>query len=171
MYTQEVKLNDNEVVVKVNAETGEVKEVAKRPNNIPEGKELFEPNAQFAKHYSKSWAFLESQLTALEFKAAYRLAMRAKAFTNSLEPINDNTAIPELMEVLAVSKNIVRRVIDKLFYLGVYGKFSIVEADKPYYTKYWILNPYLSFNGKIIHSGMTDMFKGTKVAQAFRGEI
>ena len=69
----------------------------------------------------------------------------AKANTNSLEPLNDTSTIPELMEFLQVSKNKVNPILKKLFNLGVYGKFEFVDAEKGY-TKYWLLNPYLSFS-------------------------
>ena len=38
MYTQIIKLKDNELPAKINVETGEVKEVDHKKNNIPEGK-------------------------------------------------------------------------------------------------------------------------------------
>lgn len=165
-YKQEVELKHNESLLKMDNNTGEIKEVNKKKNNIPEGKEVFEPNAVFRKDYTNSWNFLRRILTPLEFKAAFTLAMMAKANTNSLEPLNDDTTIPELMEILDMSKNKVRPILEKLWNLGVYGKFEVKQADKPY-TKYWVLNPYLSFSGKIINSDIAGLFRGTHIAKAF----
>ena len=166
MYTQTIKLKDNELPAKINVETGEVKEVDHKKNNVPEGKEVFQPNAFFRKDYTNSWKFLNKYLTPIEFKAAHTLAMMAKANTNSLEPINDDTTLKELMEVLNVSINKVKPILNKLWDLGVYGKFDVKEVDKPY-TKYWIFNPYLSFSGKLINSDISNLFKGTHCAKAF----
>ncbi len=44
MYIQEVKLHDNEKIIKVNSETGEVTTIPKRINNIPIGKEILFTN-------------------------------------------------------------------------------------------------------------------------------
>lgn len=166
MYKQEIKLQNNEVAAKVNTETGEINIVNKKINNIPKGKEVFEPSAIFKKDYSNSWRFLRTHLGALEYKCAHTLALMAKANTNSLEPLNDDTTIPELMEVLNVSKNKVKPILKKLWEFGVYGKFEVKDADKPY-TKFWIFNPYLSFSGKLINSDIANLFKGTHCAKSF----
>jgi hypothetical protein len=167
-YSTELKLNHNELPAKVNVETGEVKVVnSQRKNNVPEGKEVFEPKALFKKDYGNSWNYLNRVLTPIEYKAAHTLAIMAKANTNSLEPLNDDTTISELMEILNVSKNKVRPILDKLFELGVYGKFEVYNVDKGY-SKFWIFNPYLSFSGKIIPSDIVNLFKSTHVAKAFK---
>lgn len=167
MYERTIKLNHNEVVAKVNKETGEVTAVPSRNSNIPEDREIFEPSAYFRKDFTNSWKFLNKVLTPLEFKVAYTLALMAKATTNSLEPLNDDSTIPELMGALNISKNKVKPILEKLYRLGVYGKFSVAKIDKPY-TKYWIYNPYLSFSGKIIDSSISSLFKNTHCSAAFR---
>lgn len=169
MYNQTIQLSDNEQLMKVNSDTGEVTEVRKRINNIPIDKHVFEPDAIFKKDYTSSWKFLKEQCTHLELSAAVGLSLLAKANTNSLEPINDETALKELSEKLNVSKNKIDAVLKKLWKLGVYGKFEVYDVNKPY-TKYWILNPYLSFTGKLIKSDIAELFSGTMIAIAFRNE-
>lgn len=165
-YSVEVGLNHNERVAKINLETGELKVNPIKLNNLPEDSIIFEPDAFFKKHYTTSWNYLRNELTNIEFAAALRLAIMAKANTNSLEPLNDNTTLSTLVEVLGVSINKVNTVLKKLFDLGVYGKFEIVDASKGY-TRYWLFNPFLSFSGQIIKSDIANLFKGTKVALAF----
>lgn len=165
-YIAEYRLHSDEVPAKINKRTGETTELKSRPNNIPMGKEVFEPDAIFRKDYTNSWRFLQKTLTALEFKAAMGLALMAKANTNSLEPINDETGVRELSERLDVSVNKVTSVIKKLYDLGVYGKFSVAKVDTPY-KKFWILNPYLSFSGKLIESDIAELFEGTHIQKAF----
>lgn len=168
-YRAEFKLNHDELPAIVNAETGEVKVLTKRSNNIPEGKELHEPTAKFLKYYPNSWAFLKRELNDFELRVCLTLALLAKAHTNSLEPLNDETMVSDLVVSLGISRNKVKSTLQTLWNYGVYGAFEVKEADKPY-TKYWIFNPYLIFNGKLIDSGITRLFRGTHVAKAFYDE-
>lgn len=168
-YTTEIELYHHEGPARVDLRTGEYSKIYSKKNNIPDGKEIFEGTALFRKDYTNSWKFLTKYLTPLEFKAAHTLALISKLNTNSLEPLNDDTTIQQLMEILLVSKNKVKPILNKLWELGVYGKFEIKEADKPY-TKYWIFNPYLSFSGKLISSDISNLFKNTHIAKAFYDE-
>lgn len=170
MYTTEFKLKDNESPAKINKETGELTELKNRPNNMPEGKQVFEPDTIFKKDYTVSWSYLKANLSHLELSAAIGLSLLAKANTNSLEPINDKTALSDLSELLGISKNKISKVLDKLFKYGVYGKFEVHNITKPY-TKYWILNPYLSFSGKLISSDIAALFNDTLIAHNFRNPI
>jgi hypothetical protein len=166
MYEISLKLNHDEKASKVNINTGEITILEKKPNNIPANKEVFEPKALFKKDYTKSWIYLKSKLSAFEFSVAFELALLAKANTNSLEPLNDDTTVQQLVERFSISRNKVKPLFNKLWKLGVYGKFEVYDATKPY-TKYWILNPYLSFSGKLINSDIASLFRGTEIALNF----
>lgn len=172
--SETVSLNSNEQVAILNTETGELTTLSSkskrgRPKGTlkKEGKEVWLPEATFVKHYPQSWKWLREHTTDNEFKAAYALAQLAKAYTNSLEPLNDATIIPDLVAATGVSKNLINVTLHKLWKLGVYAKFEVYDPSKPY-TKYWILNPYLSFNGKLIDSGIAKLFSGTYVALAYK---
>lgn len=169
-YETTVKMNHNESLFITNKETGETKEVIKRQNNFAEGKELWIPDSTFRKFYPESWDYLKEELSDLEFKATFFLAMRAKAYTNSLEPLNDNTTYTKLTEVLGVGKNSVDAILKKLWKIGVYGKFEVVNSSVDY-TKYWVLNPYLFFSGKFIKSDIANLFSGTRIAIEYRYRI
>lgn len=165
-YKQIVTTNEHQVAATVDTITGEVEIVEEKEFIIPKGKEYFESNASFKKEYSATWAYLNRVLNPLEYKAAHTLGLMAKANTNSLEPLNDTTTIPELMEVLGVSKNKVKPILQTLFNLGVYAGFEYFDVDKGY-TKYWLFNPYLSFSGKLINSDIKQLFKNTHVGKVF----
>lgn len=166
-YKQEIALFHNESPAAIDNETGELRQISTKNNHsIKEDHELFEPKASFRKDYTNSWMFLERVLKPIEFKAAFALALKAKANTNSLEPLNDDTAKSELMAILGVSKNMVNPILEKLYILGVYGRFDVYEVNKPY-TKYWVFNPYLSFQGKLLKSDIASLFKNTHCARAF----
>lgn len=163
MYEKTVKLEDNEVAVKVNTETGVITNLPNRPNNIPSGSHVFEEKGRFIKRYRHSWMYLRTVLSPLELEAVNALTDLAIRNTNSLEPLSDKTTIPELMEMLGASKNKVNPILKKLFYYGVYAKFEVCDMTKSY-TKYWILNPFLAFNGKLIKSDIVPLFSGTRIA-------
>jgi hypothetical protein len=164
-YTQSIQLADNEVAAKINQSTGEIKPVNKRSNNIPKGKEVFEPDSIFTKDYSNAWAFLCRELSHLEIATTVRLIQLSKNNTNTLAPLNDDTTLKELSDTLQVSINKIKVVLKRLWELGIYGKFDVAEVDK-LYTKYWILNPYLAFKGRIINSDIAQLFKNTHIAKA-----
>lgn len=115
---------------------------------------------------AQTWAFLNGVLTPIEYKAAHTLAMMAKSNTGSLEPLSDESTLKELMSTLDMSINKVRPIMNKLFELGVYGKFEAYKPERPY-TKHWIFNPYLSFSGRIIKSDIKELFNGTHCEKAF----
>jgi hypothetical protein len=164
-YKIEFKLKHDEVPAKINARTGEVKQLTKKANNIPDDSEFFQKESSFKKEYVNAWKFLSKYLTDKEYVVAHTLGTLAKANTNSLEPLNDQTTINDLMKVLNVSKNLITPILNKLFLLGVYGKFEISIPEKPY-TRYWIFNPYLSFSGKLIKSDIPRLFDLTYCAKA-----
>lgn len=173
-YELTIPLNHNEGVAVVNIETGELGKtmVGKkrgRPRKSFQDKEeeVWLPGAVFQKHFPQSWRWLRLNTTDSEFKAAFALANMAKAYTNSLEPLNDATILTDLVLATGVNRNIIGYTMHKLWKLGVYAKFEVYDKSKPY-TKYWILNPYLSFNGQVIKSDIASLFKGTYVAMAYR---
>jgi hypothetical protein len=160
-YTTEVNLYHHEIPAAISMHTGEIRSTQNnKKNNVPAGKEIFQPDSLFVKRYHHSWFFLKRYLTAQEYRVADTLAYLAKANTNSLEPLNDATAVSEIMKILDISINTVTPILKKLFGLGVYGKFEAAKVGAPY-TRYWVFNPYLSFMGKIIDSSISELFKGT----------
>lgn len=168
-YKVEYVLDNNELPAKVDATTGETQILTKR-NNIPEGKEVFEPDGIFKKDYTKSWEFLDRVLTPLEFKVVAKLCRMARMNTNSLEPLNDDTTVNYIADYFSIGRNKVAPLFKKLFKLGVYAKFEAYKPDVPY-TKYWILNPYLSFSGKIIHSDIAKLFVGTTIEMEYNKRV
>ena len=168
-YVAELKLKHHELPAKVDASTGELISVGnnRRPNNIPEGKEHHLPKEKFFKPYPKTWSFLYTVLTDLEFKIVFKLCSMAKMNTNSLEPLNDEIAMAEIARIFEINKNTVGPMFKKFYNLGIYANFDVKKVDVPY-TKYWILNPYLAFNGKLITSDIAKLFVGTMIEKQYR---
>jgi len=117
----------------------------------------------------QNWNYLHERLTPLEFKVAHFLSQKAAPVTNSLAPFNDDTKVRDLSEEFGISVGKVKAIFDKLFKEGVYAKFELYQRGHEF-TRYWILNPYLSFNGKEIHLKTLELFKNTDIAFAFHSK-
>jgi len=170
-YEQVVKLHHDEKAVKVNVVTGELVEITKRVNNIPKDKQLFgKDEKEWKKSFTPSWEFLETVLSDLELRVTMKLCRLAKMNTNSLEPLSDETTQIEIAEVFNIDRRKAKLLFEKLHQLGIYAKFDIVKENVPY-TKYWILNPYLSFGGKMINSDIATLFEGTKLTNEYYKRI
>lgn len=165
-YTQLVKLNHNEVASKINVETGEVTEVKPRVNNIPSGKQSFGIKEKgWRKSFDYSWEFLETVLTDMELRVVQKLCRMAKMNTNSLEPLSDETTQVEIAETFNLDYRKTKKMFDKLHKLGIYAKFDVVYENMPY-TKYWILNPYLSSSETFIMTNkIHNLFKDTEMCK------
>jgi hypothetical protein len=165
-YEKTLKLNHDEVPAILNVDTGVLTTIHNRPNNIPKFSYVFEDDGIFMKRYTHSWQYLRSVLTPLELRAANALADEAMFNTNSLQPFSDRTPMIDLMEVLNVSKNNVRPVLEKLRHFGVFKQFEKKDLSRPY-SKYWIFNPYLGFFGKMIKSDIPPLFFETKITKEY----
>lgn len=90
----------------------------------------------------------------------------AKMNTNSLEPLNDSTTQIMIAQEFNIDHRKSKKIFDKLYNLGVYAKFDIAKVEVTY-TKYWILNPYLSFGGKLVESDIANLFIGTQLTNEY----
>lgn len=169
VYEHTVALDHNEGLAKIDMNTGMITDLSDNSNTQTSKHDdmiVFEPDAVFCKTYNASWEWLYYQTTPLEYKVASFLTNKAHSITNSLKPLSDDVTVRDLAYQLNISKSKVGPVINKLFELGVFGKFEVVDAKKQY-TKYWILNPYLSFKGRVIKKAIWEMFRNTEIAKVF----
>lgn len=163
MYKVETILNDNEVLHKVNKETGEAKEIKTTKQG---NKDVIKINEEeiFTKDFRKAWTLLRSQTTDLEYRVAHHMSLTTSMITNSLEPLSDDMTLRDLAAYFEVSLGKIKSVLDKLFRLGVYGKFECYDAEFKH-TKYWVFNPYLGMNGKAVHKITNNLFSNTVYAK------
>lgn len=169
-WTYELGLKHGERPAILIPETGEVKEIKPKPGGRP-GFKYFNQGQVYTKTYTKAWNLLKTQTTPLEYFVAHQLALRAKMGTNSLIPLSPDTTVRDLVDTLGGNKNNINKIIDKLFSLGVIGKFEVSEVIEGFDTelkKYWIFNPFLSFNGKVVNKGVEKLFENTYYAMAFK---
>lgn len=167
--TVNYKFKDGEMLAIYDTYTNKVKDIPRKPNNIPEGKEVFSKDAKFTKSYDKSWEFLTEVLTPKEFLVTKKLCLMANPSDNSLAPMNDESTLVYLAKEVSIHRNHVKKIFDKLFLLGIYGKFKISKPDVQY-TNYWVVNPYLSIKTRIMFSDISTLFNNTIIHMAHRGD-
>lgn len=170
-YETTIKLKHNEVPAKIDMETGEIKEIKSRKSNIPKGRELWLSEEPFTKLFGKknsvmSWLISEKVLTDMELRVLMMLILMTEYETNSLEPLNDDYAIIKISEKFNINRNKVTPLLKKFYNLGIYGKFDVKKVDVPY-TKFWILNPYLCWTGRLVDSDIAQLFVGTAIHKKY----
>lgn len=172
-YEATVKLRHNEIAAKINLDTAELTEVKHHKTTIPNGKQLWNPKEPFTKHYvmgNKIIDWLETILTDQEMKVLWKMTRMVKFETNSLEPLNGDYGINQIAKEFNISRNRVSPIFKKLYNLGVYANFDVKKVNVPY-TKYWILNPYICFSGRLIDNDIAKLFEGTMIEMKFKSMI
>ncbi|HPQ79869.1 MAG TPA: hypothetical protein PLG47_05415 [Candidatus Dojkabacteria bacterium] len=162
-YEVVIPLKHHEVPAKINKQTGEITEVRKRRNNLPKDKKLFQQN-DFTKVNNKIVGYLSKELSNMELAIVFKMIGMAHFNTNSLKPLSNETSLRDLAETFGISINSVKKSFEKLFDYGVYAQFKIAKNGV---KEYWILNPYISFKGRLIDDSIWENFKGTKVEIAY----
>lgn len=155
MDRQSIRLKGDRIVV-IEPEIGEV----------PEGKEVFQPESPFKYVSDTSWKYLSSLLTPEEYWAALKLGFMAEDVTNVIPQLSDTTPNGDLAAALGVSIDNVTEVIDRLRSLGVFGSFGVQKINPPS-PKFWVFNPYLSFSSEGVDVRVWHLFRGTHVYQAY----
>lgn len=162
MYKKEVTLQNHEGLLKFNKETGELTEI--KHNNGNPSVQVFKPDAKFIKSFPLAWQLLYHMLSPLELKVALKMSTMTKMITNSLEPLDDDYTYDQLTKEFEISRGKVKSIFDRLFTLGVYGKFEVSDSNFKH-TKYWVFNPYLSHNGKVVDNLTENLFSNTIFAK------
>lgn len=162
MYKKELEFQDNEMPIAVNKETGEIREFKKfRSYKLKDNTmEVFTHDQPYARTFTRAWKLLETQTSETELRAAWQLAVMAKAYTNSLEPLTPETSSRSIAKELNLDYRKTTAIIDKLYKLGVIAKFEVYNRNEVY-QNYWVFNPYLSFNGRTIKKEVTTLFDRT----------
>lgn len=162
MYTQTIKLKDNELPAKINVETGEVKDVDHKKNNIPEGKSKLNYD-NFSIINNDMLKVLLEECSTTEIKIILHMIYMSNFNSNSLTPLNNETSNSELSRVFNINDKTVKTVFEKLKFLGVYLQLNITEIDGA--KEYWVLNPYISWKGKLKSDSLFLTFKNTRIVK------
>lgn len=166
-----VPMRHDDVIQSVNVVdryTGEIIEVehalTKKGRKPKNGMTKYNLMEQYHRRNTRSWFLLETQTSNKEYELAIKLADRSQPFTGSIEPFNDDIGMSAMAKVLKVDRRTIKDNLDKLFRLGVIGKFEVYEVNEMY-KKYWFFNPFLAFNGDVIKESVQDLFSNTYYAK------
>ena len=162
MYSKTIKLKDNESLAKINQETGEVTVVGNRANNIPDGKSKLD-YTNFSIINNEMLKVLLAECSSTEIKVILHLIYLSNFNNNSLQPLNDDTSTRELASIFGIDHKTVKKIFSNLKYLGVYLQLNITEVDGQ--KEYWILNPYISWKGKLKYDSLFETFRLTRIVK------
>lgn len=163
-YKKEITLKHNEKPARVNMETGEVKVINVKTTNNNSDFTLLEATSDWNKSFNKAWMYLDDVLNARQLRIVMFMSKKAKYFTNSLSPLGDDRSMSYLAKYFKSNKNTIKSDLKKLFEYGVYAKFELTE-DNFEHKKYWVFNPYISYNGRGISRRSLGLFDNTTIAK------
>ena len=79
------------------------------------------------------------------------------------EFINDELSYRELGKIFNLDHKTIKGIFAKLKYLGVYLQLNITEVDGA--KEYWVLNPYISWKGKLKSDSLFITFTNTRIVR------
>lgn len=161
MYTQTVKLQDNEVLMKTNTETGELKDLPKNNNHLPEGMSKLK-YSDFSIVNNNTIKQLSNFLNNEELGVIMHMISISDFNSNSLNPLCDELSIRDKASILNIKKDKVKQITDKLFRLGVYLSIRVYENQE---KEYWVLNPNISWRGRLVKDSIFIHFKDTMITK------
>lgn len=161
-----IKLNDNESLAVINKDTAEVKEIRKRMNNLPDGKSPLVYDS-FSIFNTGGSAKLLPFFSNIELGVIMRMVIKSEYGTNSLRPFNDESGVREIADEFGISKSSVTKIFKKLFQFGVYLQLKVGEVDGA--KEYWVLNPNISWKGRLKQDSLFAHFANTLVTKIING--
>lgn len=163
MESKEVKVRvkHNEVIQFINPDTGKIRELQSKPNNIPSTHTAKKMDKFFKMNNALISKLKHSGLLSMEEIGVITYMSTVSEWnTNSLKPLNDDTSLRNLSEFFLINKSRVKQVLDKLFKLGVYMQIKIHKDDL---VDYWVLNPNISWKGTLSEDSLFIHFEGTVI--------
>lgn len=168
-YEQTVRLSHTKKIVSVDIETGDMKDIPKRMNNIPKGKSVFNYKRFHISNDSFAHTMLaQGILTNEDLGVIMHMSSMAEMNTNSLRPLTDETTMKELAERFFVDRRRVDKIFKKLFTLGVYMQMNYFSDSEQREVTYWVLNPYISWKGNLKTDSIFSAFADTTIVRLLK---
>lgn len=161
-YKQTIELNNNESLAKVNNETGEVTTFQSNKRKLPEGKSKLDYD-NFSIINNNMLKVLFKECSASEIKVILHMIYLSEFNSNSLNPLNNETSHRELGKIFDLDHKTIKTIFTSLKTLGVYLQLNITEVDGV--KEYWVLNPYISWKGKLKSDSLFLIFANTKIVR------
>jgi hypothetical protein len=162
----ELRLLECEVLGVIDKDSGEVREIKKRMNNLPDGKSPLVYDS-FSIFNTGGSAKLLPFFSNVELGVIMRMVIKSEYGTNSLRPFNDESGVREIADEFGISKSSVGKIFQKLFQFGVYLQLKVGEVDGA--KEYWVLNPNISWKGRLRQDSLFAHFANTLVTKIING--
>lgn len=164
MYNTTLTLNHNEVPAKVNTETGETTTFEKPKQQLPDGYSKLK-YTDFSIVNNLTIKKLGDILNNEELGVIFHMVSISDFNSNSLNPLSDELSIRDKAQILRIGKNKVKSICDRLFKLGVYLSIKVYEDQE---KEYWVLNPYISWRGRLVKDSIFEHFKETVITKLLK---
>lgn len=161
MYNKTITFSNNELPAKVNIQTGEIVTIQDTNRKLPEGTSKLKYD-NFSIVNNESIIKLKELLTNEELGVVIHMISIADFNSNSLEPLSDELSLRDLSNALNINKNKVRLITNKLYKYGVYLSIKVYENHE---KEYWVLNPSISWKGRLIKDSIFEHFKNTIITK------
>ena len=168
MYHQNIKLEDNEQAFKVNVETGDVKELPFRKNNIPIDKEKLKYNEFVILNKKMQYLIHNNVITHEENSVLMMLSHMTEIGTNSLDPISLETNYVQWGEYVNLDRRKIKTIREKLFKIGAIASFRYFSDRRQKEVEMLILNPIVSFRGRLIPKDISMLFRDTLITRLLK---
>lgn len=162
MYNKTITFSNNELSAKVNIQTGEIVTFQNNKRQLPEGKSKLDYD-NFSIINNDMLKVLFKECNSSEIKVVLHMIYLSEFNTNSLNPLNDETSHRELGKIFNLDHKTIKTIFTHLKELGVYLQLNITEVDG--FKEYWILNPYISWKGKLKSDSLFLTFANTKIVR------
>lgn len=165
MYTEPLVLKDSEIpYTKLDQETGEIIKIRRKTNNIPEGYSMLDYK-DFSIVNNDIVRKLKDFITTEEFGVILYMISISDFNSNSLDPLCDELSLRDKAEILNIKKDKVKRITDRLFKLGVFLSIRVYEDQE---KEYWVLNPYISWRGRLTKDSIFVHFKDCTISKLLK---
>lgn len=159
-YNKTHKYKHHERPAKIDMLTGEVKEFPVRVNNFPVGKKVLRYR-DFSILNNAAVLKLQALFDNEAMGVIFYMVSMADFNTNSLRPLCDGLTIRDKAMILNISKNKVDKICSRLFFWGVFLTMRVCEDSD---MDYWVLNPSISWKGKMVDDSLFHFFKNTRLS-------
>jgi hypothetical protein len=161
-------LNHDETYAKINIDTGEITAFEIKSNATDNNMPLDKMRVRYKEFSVVDTSVLKKIRTIFtpdELSVLIHFITISEFNTNSLKPFGDDLSLRELALLLDIKKDKVKSIINKLFTFGVFMSVKIYKEEA---KTYWVLNPNISWKGRLIDKALFYHFDDCMVTKLLK---
>jgi len=168
-YKKTVHLKHHESILVVDKRTGDITQdkTKKSPGNSTMS--YHNKDVKFSKTFNPGLQYARIYFTVEERGVILTMIEMAKPYTNAMPPLTKETSLREIGRIFDIPRHKVKKIFEKLFKHGVYYTYKITEFGTEE-NSYWVLNPDIAFNGRLISKSLQAQFENTLISQYVKSQ-